>query len=292
MKRLTLAVFALLLAGAAFATDNDASRRIEASMVVTGWLQVATDGSVIRYTLDQQDKLPAPVVEVIQKTVPAWKFRPITVDGKAVVADAKMNLRVVASKQAEDQYSLRVRGATFSDGNGGEVDDKAADSDKSVYRDPSYKNRRTPSYPIVALRNQINGSVYLAIEVDRTGHVEQVVATQVNLHAMGREKDMRFLRQAFADASIAAAKDWTFNLTLTGPGAKMDHWTVMVPVNFSMVGSHEPQYGQWDIYVPGPTHPIPWEQDQIADGNNTDAVPGDGVFTPDRRFALLTPLSD
>ena len=289
MKRMAWGMFALLLAGMAFASDDDVSHRIEASMVVTGWVQVAPDGSVIRYTLDQQDKLPAPVVEVLGKTVPGWKFHPILVDGKPVVADAKMSLRVVASQQDKDEYIVRVRGATFSDGG---VNDGKEKHDDERNADPSYQDRKPPLYPIVAIRAQINGAVYLAAEIDRTGHVEQVIATQVDLRARGNERDMRLLRQAFADASIAAVKDWTFNIPTSGPNAKQDHWTVRVPVNFRIDGSYAPEYGQWDVYVPGPTQPILWEQDQVADGNNADAIPGDGVFTPDKRFALLTPLSD
>lgn len=289
MKRMALAVFAVLLAGTAFASDDDAAHRIEGSMVVTGWVQVATDGSVIRYTLDQQDKLPAPVVEVIQKTVPGWKFHPVMADGKPVVADAKMNLRVVALPQDKDQYIVHVSGASFSDGGMNGDKEKANDEGNM---DPSYKSREAPHYPIEAIQSPTNGTVYLALEIDHAGHVVQAVATQVDLRAIRSEFDMRVLRRAFANASISAAKSWTFNVPQSGKFANKDDWTVFVPINFTINGSYVPQYGQWDVYVPGPVQPIPWEQDQIADGNNADAIPGDGVFTPDKRFALLTPLSD
>lgn len=262
-------------------------------MVVTSWVQVAPDGSVIRYTLDRQDKLPDEVTEAIHKTVPGWKFHPVMVDGKPVVADAKMNLRMVASPQDKDQYIVRVGGATFSDGG---VNDAKEKHDDGGNADPSYKDRTPPVYPLAAIRVGKSGMVYLALEIDHTGHVEHVVATQVNLRAIGGESDMRLLRQAFADASIAAAKDWTFNVPQSGKFANIHDWTVYVPVDFFLDGFGEPQeekqYGQWDVYVPGPIQPIPWEQDQVADGNNADAIPSDGVFTPDKRFALLTPLSD
>lgn len=280
MKRMAWGMFALLLAGTAFASDDDASHRIEASMVVTGWVQVAPDGSVIRYTLDQQDKLPAPVVEVLGKTVPGWKFHPILVDGKPVVADAKLSLRVVAVPLGNDQYRLRVDGATFGD--------------KSSTGSVHYKVQKPPQYPRVALRARTGAIVYLALEVDRSGKVEQAIAQQVDLRAKGNEVTMHLLRDAFATASVDAVKAWTFTIPESGPEATQDHWTVRIPINFNIRDSDSarPRYGQWTSYVPGPVQSTPWEQDQVADGNNADAIPGDGVFTPDKRFALLTPLSD
>lgn len=278
MRRLIWIVLALL-PGLAFAGSDSVRDRVEASMVVTGWIEVAPDGSVYQYTLDQQDKLPKPVVDIIRKTTAAWTFKPILVDGKPVLAKAKMNLRVVASPIGNGQYNLRVRGATFGDGGSGEW--------------PAYSRRKPPEYPNVALRAATGGTVYLVLEIDRSGHVEQAVAQQVNLRAIGSEFDMKTLRNAFAMESIDASKRWTFKIPETGPEANAEHWTVMVPVNFNIVGQHKEGYGEWDSYVPGPVQPIPWDQDQIASGTSADALPSsdDAVFAPDKRFVLLTPPS-
>ena len=260
--------------------------------MVTGWVEVAPDGSVYNYTLDQPDKLDSGVVNLIAKTIATWKFKPVLVDGKPVLAKAKMNLRIVATKQDKDEYEIRVRGVTFG-GDGAKDEGKAGNE---MNAEPSYKVRKPPSYPAVALRARTGGTAYLALEVDHTGHVERAIATQVNLRAVGSEKDMRLLRQAFAEASLTAAKAWTFNVPQSGKFATKDDWTVIVPINYSIRGTgesrEERRYGQWDVYVPGPVTPIPWEQDQVADGNNADAVADDGlVFTPDSRFVLLTPPS-
>ncbi|MGH8212284.1 MAG: hypothetical protein ACREPP_03505 [Rhodanobacteraceae bacterium] len=107
MQRL-IWVFLALLPGIAFA-DN-LRNRVEASTVVTGWVEVAPNGSVYNYTLDQPDKLDAGVVDLIAKTIGTWEFKPILVDGKSVLAKAKMNLRVVASPIGNEQYNLRVSG--------------------------------------------------------------------------------------------------------------------------------------------------------------------------------------
>lgn len=288
MRRLFWIVLALLPCVAAADNSRD---HLEASTVVTGWVEVAPDGSVYNYTLDQPEKLDAGVVSLIAKTIATWKFKPVLVDDKPVLAKAKMNLRVVASPCDKDEYEIRVRGATFS--NGGAKDEE---KDNGTNAEPSYKARKPPLYPIMAIRAQTSGTAYLALEVDHTGHVEQAIATQVNLRAIGSEREMRLLRQALADASVAAAKTWTFNVPQSGGFANKHEWTIIIPIDFSLSGADKSQeakkYGQWDVYIPGPIQPIPWEQDQIAGGNNADAVADDGsVFVPDNRFVLLTPPS-
>jgi hypothetical protein len=59
--------------GPAGATNARSSA--EASMLVTGTLEINADGTVRGYAIDQPDKLPAPVRDVIQKNVPGWTFK-------------------------------------------------------------------------------------------------------------------------------------------------------------------------------------------------------------------------
>jgi hypothetical protein len=280
MQRL-LWIVLTLLPGFAFAGSDNIRDRVEASMVVTGWVEVAPDGSVYQYALDQQDKLPPPVVDIIRKTTAAWKFKPILVDGKPVLAKANMNLRVVASPLGNDEYNLRVRGVMFGDGT----------STQQV----GYIDRKPPLYPVVAIRAQTGATVYLALEVDREGHVEQAIAQQVDLRATGSEHEMKVLREVFARASLDAAKQWTFSIPQTGPKANDDHWTVRVPVNFNITNAsaaaREAGYGEWSLYVPGPVQPIPWELDAHASTANADAVADGPTFLSDKRFVLLTPPS-
>ncbi|HWG10511.1 MAG TPA: hypothetical protein VN693_03325 [Rhodanobacteraceae bacterium] len=257
------------------------SKQIERSMTVTGTIEVNRDGSVRGYTLDQQEKLLPEVVEIIGKVAPTWKFEPFSSPNRSFSATTTMSIRVVADKLDGDRYGLYVRGVSFKD-------DDPADG-------ITYRVRSLPRYPREALQAGVGGTVYLVASINRQGTVDHVVAQQVNLRALGDKDAMARLRKDFSQASIDAAKKWTFNVPASAkPGDS--HWDVQIPVNFSVLAKGEKQpeleYGQWEPYVPGPLQPIPWEQDHVADGNNADAIPGDGVFTPDKRFALLTPLSD
>lgn len=244
-------------------------------MVVTGWIEISPDGSVHGYALDHQDKLPPPVVNVARDTIATWKFRPVLVDGKPVLAKTKMNLRVVGSPLGNGLYKVRVHGETFGDGKSSEW--------------VSYRERKPPGYPVAALKLSVEATVYLALEVGRDGHVQQAIAQQVNLRDIGTERDMKILRKIFAAVCVETARKWTFEPPTTGPDANGDHWTVRVPVNFTINGIGSGRgYGEWDAYVPGPITPVPWEQDRIVEGANTDALPDGSAFAPDERFVLLS----
>lgn len=273
MKRLFGVLLALVSCASFAAGESGPATRVEASMVVTGTIIVNADGTVHSYALDRQNELPPVVVDVIRKTIAAWAFRPVLIEGKPVLAEAKMNLRIVASPLGNGRYDVRVRGETFGNGSSSEW--------------VSPKERKPPQYPIAALQAAASGTVYVAVEVGRDGRVEQAIAQQVDLREVGFEPDMRALRRIFATQSIIAAKNWTFDPPTTGPEVNADHWTVRVPVNFNIMG-RESRYGEWDPYVPGPITPIPWEQDQVVQGDSTDALPDGSAFAPDGRFVLLT----
>ena len=263
-------------------SDDD----FEASMLVTGTISVKPDGSLQGFTLDERNKLPASVVQLVDKELATWKFKSIAINGGSGQVTAKMSLRVVESERGNGPYhDLRIRGVSFGDSD--------ATSETSV----TFSEREAPDYPGDAVRAAVSATVYLALEIGRDGQVRDVIAQQVNVRATGAPWLMRAARAAFADATVAAAKNWTFNVPVEGPLVNADHWTVRVPVNFvllrrnGVVMEGEPKYGEWDTYTPGPVQPIPWEQDQVADGNNADAIANNGMlFLLDDRFVLMTSM--
>lgn len=269
---------------------DDLGKNFEASMVVTGTITVNPDGSVASYTLDQPDKLPPAATKIASATLPKWKFQPVLEDGKPVSAKSLMSLRIVAHPIDEQHASVRISGAEF----GREV---AQDQDKQSFECANgacliARKRRPPSYPVDAIRNGVSGTVYVVQEVNRDGHVERQDVRQTNLRNRGSAADVRHWSQMFDDASLAVARDWTYQIPTSGEEAKRDHWVVLVPVNF-MIGDYEYAYGQWEPYIPGPVQDIPWARDDehIASSGGSDAIPANGnAFVADSRFVLLTPL--
>ncbi|SFS18789.1 hypothetical protein SAMN05216570_3816 [Dyella sp. OK004] len=287
MKRLWMALLCLVFCGLALAEDiSEARKRAEASMLVTGWVVVGTDGRVQSHVLDKVEKVPPEVVDLIRRASATWRFEPVMVDGKPVVAKAKMSLRVVAKKEdgSSNKFVVRVAGATFGE---------SEDGDDSV----RFKDRSAPKYPEPALRARVSGTVYLLVRVDRSGKTADVAAEQVNLDVVDTDKGMQTWRRVLAEASIKAARQWTYDVPTSGPHANDDYWMVRIPINFNMVQagiSENYFYGRWQAYVPGPKEPIPWQSkypiaSDDKDGS-TDALADGGIHMVGSGLRLVTPL--
>jgi len=299
MKRVAWLSLVWLLAplvGSAHGGVDDVKRSVEASMLVTGEIAVNPDGSVYGYSLDHRDKLPAPVVKLIGGTLPHWKFTPVKVDGKAVLAKASMSLRIVAKQVDAKHDAISVEGAAF----GTETFRSGKTAECANHACLAYLEWQRPSYPYNLVQDLVSGTVYLVIEVDRQGKVAQVAVEQVDLRRVAEQSMLDHWRRELGRVSMEAARKWTFQVPRAGPEAGKDHWIAIIPVNYSIgipgtgktIG--EPGYGQWDVYVPGPVHAIPWaeaQRKQVASNGSADAIPDNGVpFVADTRFVLLTSL--
>ena len=270
MKRLLLLLLLCgSLAGTALADGTRSTTApVEASMLVTGTIVVAPDGSVSSYAVDHPEKLPPAVVSVIGKNAPRWTFKPVLLDGKPVTAKASMNLRIVATPmQQKGSYTVAIRGASFGQGVPGE----------SISKDV----RTPPRYPVGAILDRVSGTVYLVVKVGRQGQVEDVAAEQVNLRVLGRPFEMARWRKELAEASVAAGRKWTFHPPVTGEHANDPYWIARIPIAFNirpMGGpSPRPSYGQWQSYVPGPRALIPWLDEKQLAASAVDAVPAGGI---------------
>src|SRR5690606_5646140 len=184
----TLAAAALLaLAATAAAGTRQAPESVrkqtEASMLLTGTIEIEADGSVRGYTIDDEDKVPDYVLANIGKWVPTWRFSPVLVDGKAVPARAKMSLRMAAEPSGEDSFSIYIAGASF-----GESGERATDAIAA-------RELKPPAFPRDVANMGGKGIVYLLLKVGRQGTVEDVVAEQVNLTVYASEPEMQRIRR-------------------------------------------------------------------------------------------------
>lgn len=260
-------------------------------MVVTGTITVGPDGGVQSYMVHELDKLPPAARQIVQATVPRWRFVPVIANGKAVTVEAGMSLRIIADMIDRTHARVRVAGAEFGCEAGRALDllPEACPKGSTV----SYVHRRPPQYPLDALRARVGGEVFLAIRIGRDGRVTEVAAQQVNLYE--RTDAPTHYRRVLADASMDAARRWRFNVPTTGPNADKDHWVVQVPVTYwiGMPGSAPTRhYGQWNTYIPGPVQDVPWADQVGAAHGAADAIAGNGIpFVRDTRLVLKTPLA-
>jgi len=257
MKRKTATLWLLLAlvactAMAAQAGNRSAVRKtVESSMLVTGMIDIEPDGTVSGHRLDKPEKLTPVLREYIGKTTAAMRFEaPILVDGKLVRVRTKMSLWLIANKQDNGDYQLRLGGASFGDPSTLPKEETTSVRGKLL----------PPRYPRVAHMSNITGIVYLVLKIGKQGTVEDVMVEQTNLTVLGTSKQMEAGRKMLEKASIAAAKQWMFTVPVRGEAAKNPYWVVRAPVEFLIgyPGKKTSDQSDWRAYVPGPRQRIPW----------------------------------
>lgn len=282
MKRAACAALLLAFAIPALAAGKGPGavrKQIEMSMVLTGKVRIAADGHVQGLQIDRESEVPAPVGQLIRGAVPQWKFDPAHPGDAADADGTPMSVRVVlrqAPEQGAENYTLRIVSAHFGES-------KPAEMPASVSLPP-------PSFPRAALAARLPATVYLVARIGRDGKVSDAFAEQVNLRAIGSERQMDEFRKKFADASLNAVKRWRFTPPREGAEVGADHWQVRVPVDF-LFELKRPAYGQWEAYVPGPRARAPWLQTDQDATAGVDAFSGTGLRMLGRGPRLLTPLS-
>lgn len=260
-------------------------KQVEASMLVTGMVYIAPDGSVQQLDLDQGAKLPPAVRSLIDQSSSAWRFEPHVVDGVAKLAKARMSLRVVAKQLESGDYSVQLRSAYFGK-EALSADERIAKEGTDTIRSTSMK---PPPYPEGAAIAGASGVAYLIVKIGKDGRVADAIVEQVNLQVLGNERVMDDLRKAFGKAALRAAKTWSFQVPTTGEAADDPYWCVRVPVAYKMMGQKEPGYGEWSVYVPGPKAKADWAGDDRGMGD-ADAMIAGGVYLVGDGVRLLTPL--
>lgn len=280
MKHWPIGLFCVLLSGAALAAGSAAVRkRVQASMLLTGTIMVAPDGSVRSYVIDKVEKLPSVVTGLLAKNIPNWKFEPTLLDGKPVAAKATMSLRLVAKPVGDDDYSVGISGTQFGQQVPGE----------SI----TYKDQVRPTYPPQAVRAHVSGTVYLVLRVGRQGRVQKAEAEQVNLVMVASDHEMERWRKVLANSALAAAREWTFNLPTSGRHVGDQYWVARVPVTYNLRRLGEirgDDYGEWRPYVPGPRQLVPWIDDSRLLSGSADALPDGGIHPLEKGgLRLITP---
>jgi len=281
MKHFWLVAAALALAPlmATAAGPATVRKQVESSMLVEGTIEITAQGTVKSMGIDRQEKLPEGIVTFVQDQVARWTFEPVLVDGTPTPARSAMALRLVARRLDDKRMTVGIRNASFN----GEAPEPGAAVD-SISMKP-------PRYPSQAVRSGVAGTVYLVLKIGREGRVEDVVVEQVNLRVVASDKEMTRYRALLADATLKAAREWTFQAPTIGELADDEFWSVRVPTDYTFDRSRGDGYGQWQAYVPGPRETVPWKTDEYP-ASSPDALADGGVYTAGAAQGprLLTPL--
>lgn len=262
MRAIAFFLLILFLPAAAHAQRG---AKPDLSMTVTGDIEIGPDGNLHAYRLDEG--ITPAVEQAVAQNLRAWSFEPITVDGRPVIAKTRVRLNLSAEKIAQG-YQLRVENVWFGE--------------------PNRTSKMTPpSYPVAAARANLGARVLLILKLDASGKVTDVHVEQTSLSAKAEdERSAEKWRAIFEKPSIAAARNWTFNVTEIIGDAPVDISTVRVPVEFAMANWSD---NRWYGFIPGPRRPAPWVAEQ-ASAQIIDNLSGNDTQPLDSRFKLKTPI--
>lgn len=259
MNRYAMLLAALLLPAVSHAGDAD----LQFERTVSGHIEIAADGSVRDYSLDSGMSLPE-VTAALREQIGGWRFEPILVDGKPVVAEASMSVGLALVPLGDDRLAFRIERVAF--GSPGRTSDMAP-----------------PNYPSSAAREGVGGKVTLVLKLDAGGGVERVHVERVDLERntqSGSRKE--HWREVFAAAATRAARRWRFETGAQVDGEPLAS-SIRVPVEF-VINSGMAPADRWRAYEPGPYQPAPWAEPdaeaatRIADLKDGDVQPLDSPF--------------
>lgn len=240
--RNALLLAASMVFGSSFAFAQSGKAALE--MDADGEVQIATDGHVSDYRLTT--RLAPAVAELVDRSARGWKFEPVLVDGRPVLAKTHMHLRLRAEPTGSgDQVRLRVVETNFG-------------APKGIRMKP-------PHYPEEAVQLHLGGRVLLTLKIDEQGNVIDVLPYQTSLdHRASSEQEAEHYRGVLERASIAAARTWHFDMTEMINGKPMGT-VAMVPIMYTVRDTATPPPNKWRAFAPGPVHPAPWSGQQVVD---------------------------
>src|SRR5690606_26972332 len=144
----------------------------------TGRITIERDGTVSGWELDHRDELPHDVAELIDEDLPLWRFEPIVVDGQPVRGSARMRLGLQARQLADRSFGAFISDGVFGRAALTREERKARGLDGAKVPDPSIVTSldiTPPKYPREAALENFRGTVFLALRVNRSGTVDDVV---------------------------------------------------------------------------------------------------------------------
>lgn len=280
MKRCMVGLLCTFAAYAAMAVGpSQVRKQAIASMLVTGSVEFSPDGHMHRYVLDDQDKLPPIVLQVIRESMPSWTVQ--FGNKPTAPAEASMTLRMLARPLGNGHTEVSI-----ADTNLDWHDD---DGESPHIKMP----RATAAYPALENSLYVSGTAYVVAQLDPQGRVAHATAEQVNLDVVDSSEMMERFRRHFAAAAVRAVEHWRFTLSAPTAGkndAGMNMpWLVRVPICFLIHDRDTGEKpGQWHAYIPGPRMPVPWIRDPERLAGSADVVVPGSLQLLERGPRLVT----
>lgn len=235
---------------------RDRPFQVEGYMFLTGRLATDGDGRVHWHEIDAADQVPEPVVAFVSRQAADWVI--VTAGGDRVSTPLQMtfSISIRASPSGEGRYQLWRDGVSVEPQLGPDARIRV-------------QHRAHPQYPRSLARIGAGGIVYLLLQLDEDGRVQEVFSRQIDLTTLPSDLDEAMWIQAQLGASAAtAARRWRFRMPTEGEAARRPA-IVGISVDYS-VEPPPPAYGEWRYLVRGRHALPPWAMSQ-------DSQAGEGL---------------
>lgn len=267
------------------------------TMRVDGELSIDPEGRVMDYRMGT--KLDPQLQKLVQRVVPTWRFKPILVDGKPVMAKTPMRITLAAEETAKG-YQVKVDNVVFwpttKEQHAAEEASRKAHPGMTVAGEEpqplvwiTSKSLSPPSYPSGLMRSGVEGIVLLNVRLNPDGTVAEVFAAQSSLlNVKGRNTLLDRARIMLERNASSAAKRWRFEVATENPALlSPEDLTVRVPVEYILSTSGDPQdalVGKWRHEFRGPNLTAPWlpadnaRKIGVSDLNGNEILAGKSAF--------------
>lgn len=254
----------LVLLGIAGVVQAGKPVAAEFSMSAPGDLEIGPDGTVRSWKMDSH-KLGKVVEDLLQKNIAQWRFEPVLVDGRPVIARTRMTVELQAFPR-DGGFLLKVDNVYF-----GSLQSRS--------------DNLPPRYPKDAIRADLGARVMLAVKLDAQGNVVDVHPYQTSLTRAGKQAQEQRWRKRFEQASIRAVSKWKYQPGESIGGVTVGS-TVMVPITYTISPTRGSLDNRWKRYVPGPITPAPWVDEKSVAQLDLEGLGEGQAASVDSRFRL------
>ena len=199
---------------------------------VDGELSIDPQGVPTDYQI--KTELPQKLRDSLQQHVRSWRFEPVLVGGKPVLAQTQMRV-TLAAETIGDTYRVSVDNVTFPQTQGQTGDEPEAFKNPTTI---SEAHELGVSYPPAALEYGLEAEVLVDVKLTPEGRVDQAVVEQTALlNVKGKLRDLNNAVEMFERQVLGSVKSWRFNVAVHVPDPTAESLTVRVPVHFSVMGT-------------------------------------------------------
>lgn len=276
-------VAAACVATPGFADDQKPARMEEVlTMRVEGTIAVDATGKVIAHEV--KTGIPPRLRELIDNTVPAWRFFPPMVDGAPSAAKTDMRITLLGRKDG-DGYEVSIDNVLFSktDPRGWRAGKESTQESSARTGDDATlslaRKRPLPVYPPF----NVNGMVTVLLNIAPDGEVIDAVPMQCSLYqASGSDFELARACKAMSDNAATAIKRWTVAIDTHGKPLPTKPLSATLPVQFiGMQGGNlvtkASQPGHWRVESRTPYRVPEWARgERFAQRMGTSDAVGSG----------------